>query len=128
MVEYLYRTMTLYVNDKEVNTIYCDGYLSEQRKEKEVIPMTWENINDVFYKHGWWLPFSIWNFKRGKRIEFYNGYHSTIKQKKVKELNMKIVISESKPVKSYSIKDILEDGNAELAIKFLVERGVSVAI
>lgn len=126
----IYRSITSMILDgKEVRCNYSLPYFEDENKIKEheySFILTWDNIAEVFYKCGSCLPFNLWKIKNNYRIEFYNGYgYRTIKQKKVKELNMQVLIT-TEEITDISLEQVFKINDNEMAIKYLKERGLNI--
>ena len=114
---------TTYYNGKRAGT-YVNMVCADEIPEDRTIKITWDNLNEVYRELGGCiLPFNVWNFKKGRRISFWNEYKD-IKETKQPILNMevKVTTKECNP----SIQEILKYYDGEKAIKYLVERGISV--
>ena len=103
---------------------------NEKPKDK-IIDFTWDNIQDLYSKHGIVTSFALWNLKKGRRISFFTNsfifvkpWEKDIKEWKEKELDLKLQVS----VEEYtpSIQEVLEWYDSEKAIQYLKERGLSV--
>lgn len=113
---------TTYYNGEKVDA-YVNMVCADEIPEDRTIKITWDNLNKVYRELGCILPFNVWNFKRGRRISFWHDYKD-IKETKQPILNMevKVTTKECNP----SIQEILKYHDGEKAIKYLVERGMSV--
>ena len=128
----LYRKyITWYNQEIEVEKRFCDYEFSEKDLNDELFKITWENLDEVYMEYGCLAPFTIWNFKNNRIIEFWDWSlfcskeyrHISSKKYPVLPLTYKITYEE---VNNLSIKDILEIAPAEKAIKYLVERGLNI--
>ena len=98
----------------------------------EKIEVTWENLEDVYEKIGGLrLPFDWWTFKKGRAVErfdvspFHKKTWSFYEWKE--KLDIQITIDIEKANKTFlSINDIMSNFPSEIAIKYLVERGLSI--
>ena len=131
MLHYYRVLYTTYNNEVEVG--HTSGFtIADENKIKEkTIPITWENLKEVYYDFGLELPFNIWDFKRGRVISFFEGCltdknRRDIKEWKTPELNMKLVITYE--VMPCSLNDILNYWDSEKAIQYLRERNLSCPI
>lgn len=110
---------------------FCNYEFSETELQDEHIQLTWDNLNEFYYNYGLLAPFTVWNFKKTRIIEFWDWslfcskeYRNiSLKKYPVLPLTCKITYEE---VNSLSIKDILEIAPAEKAIKYLAERGLNM--
>ncbi len=115
----------------KVGKRFCSYEFSEKELNDELIKITWENLDEVYMKYGLLAPFTIWNFKKARIIEFWDWplfcskeyRHISSKKYPVLPLTYKITYEE---VNNLSIKDILEIAPAEKAIKYLAEKGLNI--
>lgn len=126
----IYGSITSMILDgKEVRCSYSLPFFEDENKIKEhehSFILTWDNIAEIYYKYGLSLPFNLWNIKNNYRIEFHNGYgYRTIKQKKVKELNMQVLIT-TEEITDISLEQVFKINDNEMAIKYLKERGLNI--
>lgn len=128
----LYRKyITWYNQGIEVEKRFCNYKFSEKDLNDELFKITWENFDEVYMEYGCLAPFTIFNFKNNRVIEFWDWSlfcskeyrHISSKKYPVLPLTYKITYEE---VNNLSIKDILEIAPAEKAIKYLVERGLNI--
>ena len=128
----LYRKyITWYNQEIEVEKRFCDYEFSEKDLSDELFKITWENLDEVYMEYGCLAPFTIWNFKNNRIIEFWDWSlfcskeyrHISSKKYPVLPLTYKITYEE---VNNISIKDILEIAPAEKAIKYLAEKGLNI--
>ena len=123
--------ITWYNQEIEVGKRFIDYEFSEKELNDELVKITWENFDEVYMEYGCLAPFTIFNFKNNRVIEFWDWslfgskeYRPiTTKKYPVLPLTYKITYEE---VNNLSIKDILEIAPAEKAIKYLVERGLNM--
>lgn len=105
--------------------IYSESYgiICENKPKQENIQITWDNIKKVYEEYGMFLPFCLYDTKKGKKISFFNTM-STIKEKRTPILEMALKI---KTIEQYpSINEILKYPNGKLAIQYLIERGLTI--
>lgn len=106
---------------------YSDIILAEENEiEEKEIKLTWDNLLEVYYKYGLMLPFTVWNFKKGRIIDFFEKplKNRSIKERKTKDIP--IIIKEYyKEIdqSTVSLDWILKYLNSELAAQYLKERG-----
>ena len=123
--------ITWYNQEIEVGKRFIDYEFSEKDLNDELFKITWENFDEVYMEYGLLAPFTIWNFKKIRIIEFWDWSlfcskeyrHISSKKYPVLPLTYKITYEE---VNNLSIKDILEIAPAEKAIKYLAERGLNM--
>lgn len=131
MLHYYRVLYTTYNNGVKVGNTSGSVIADENEIKEKTIPITWENLKEVYYNFGLELPFNIWDFKRGRVISFFEGCltdknRRDIKEWKTPELNMKLVITYE--VIPCSLNDILNYWNSEKAIQYLRERNLSCPI
>lgn len=124
------KCITWYNQGIEVEKRFCDYEFSEKELNNELIKITWENLDEICMKYGCG-PFTIWNFKNNRVIEFWewslfcSKEYRHISSKKYPNLPLTCEITYEE-VNNVSIKDILEIAPAEKAIKYLAERGLNI--
>lgn len=131
MLHYYRVLYTTYNNGVKVGNTSGFVIADENEIKEKTIPITWENLKEVYYNFGLELPFNIWDFKRGRVISFFEGCltdknRRDIKEWKTPELNMKLVITYE--VIPCSLNDILNYWDSEKAIQYLRERNLSCPI
>ena len=125
------KCITWYNQGIVVERKFCGYIFSEKDLKDELFKITWENLDKVYMEYGLLAPFTIWNFKKTRIIEFWDWSlfcskeyrHISSKKYPVLPLTYKITHEE---VNNLSIKDILEIAPAEKAIKYLAERGLNM--
>ena len=131
MLHYYRVLYTTYNNGVKVGNTSGFTIADESEVKEETIPITWENLEEVYYDYGLKLPFNYYNSKRGRVISFFEGAfcdknRRDIKEWKTPELNMKLIITYE--VMPCSLNDILNYWNSEKAIQYLRERNLSCPI
>lgn len=131
MLHYYRVLYTTYNNGVKVGNTSGFVIADENEIKEKTIPITWENLKEVYYNFGLELPFNIWDFKRGRVISFFEGCltdknRRDIKEWKTPELNIKLVITYE--VIPCSLNDILNYWDSEKAIQYLRERNLSCPI
>ena len=103
---------------------YVHMICEDNAPEDRVIKITWDNLSEIYSELGCVLPFNVWNFKGGRRISFLNFDYRDIKEKKqpVLDMEVRVTTKECNP----PIQEILEYRDGEKAIRYLVERGLSI--
>lgn len=125
------KCITWYNQGIVVGRKFCGYIFSEKGLNDELFKITWENLDKVYMEYGLLAPFTIFNFKETRIIEFWDWSlfcskeyrHISPKKYPVLPLTYKITYEE---VNNLSIKDILEIAPAEKAIKYLAERGLNM--
>ena len=128
MLHYYRVLFTTYNNGVEVGCTRGFTIADESEVKEKTIPITWENLEEVYYDYGVNLPFNYWNFKRGRIISFFEGAfcdknRHDIHERKTPVLDMKLVITYE--VCRCSLNDILNYWDSEKAIQYLRERNLS---
>lgn len=131
MLHYYRVLYTTYNNEVKVGNTSGFTIADENEIKEKTIPITWENLKEVYYDYGLELPFNIWNFKRGRVISFFEGGLTDKNRRDIKEwktpvLDMKLVITYE--VWRCSLNDILNYWDSEKAIQYLRERNLSCPI
>lgn len=99
------------------------GMICEDEPKQENIQITWDNIKEIYKEYGMFLPFCLYDTKKGKTISFFNTM-SIIKEKRTPILEMALKIETIK--QHPSINEILNYSNGDLAIQYLIERGLTI--
>ena len=131
MLHYYRVLYTTYNNGVKVGNTSGFTIADESEVKEETIPITWENLEEVYYDYGLELPFNYYNSKRGRVISFFEGAfcdknRRDIKEWKTPELNMKLIITYE--VMPCSLNDIINYWDGEKAIQYLRERNLSCPI
>jgi hypothetical protein len=115
----------IFYKDKEKGHLYyTDFILEESEALKKIEKLTWENIPEIYQKHGYRYPFTLYNGKKGKRVSFVFD-RLVIKEWVEEELNIRVEYTyEEKSF--FSIIDIMKYRDVDKAIQFLKERGLEV--
>ena len=123
MLNFYYHSTITYHNGKKIKTQYCGRCLTETRLEDYTEELTWENLIEKHSVHSIEYPFSVWKFKRGFRVSFFDTCQKDIKQWK-EPLNLSV---EHKYILyTPSIDEVLKFPDGEKSIRYLVERGLSI--
>ena len=131
MLHYYRVLYTTYNNGVKVGNTSGFTIADESEVKEETIPITWENLEEVYYDYGLELPFNYYNSKRGRVISFFSGAfcdknRRDIHERKTPVLDMKLVITyETFPC---SLNTIINYWNSEKAIQYLRERNLSCPI
>lgn len=131
MLHYYRILFTTYNNGVKVDYTYGHVIADESEIKEKTIPITWENLEEIYHNYGLSLPFNIWNFKRGRVISFFKGgltdkNRRDIKEWKTPTLNMKLVVTYE--VWRCSLNNILNYWDSEKTIQYLHERNLSCPI
>ena len=131
MLHYYQVLFTTYNNGVKVGNTSGFIIADENEVKEKTIPITWENLEEVYYNYGLNLPFNYWNFKHGRTISFFKGAfcdknRRDIHERKTPILDMKLVIAYK--VVPCSLNDILNYWDSEKAIQYLRERNLSCPI
>lgn len=128
-------TVSTFLDGKLVFVIHGARSMREEPPADKTINVSWDNVDDVLEKYGAFLPFSVHNgwMKRAghRRIEFDSVWFvwrkdkpAHIKEKETPNPNIRVEVEwvETSP----PIEDILKWPDANKAIQYLVERGLSL--
>lgn len=131
MLHYYRILFTTYNNGVKVDYTYGHVIADESEIKEKTIPITWENLEEIYHNYGLSLPFNIWNFKRGRVISFFKGgltdkNRRDIKEWKTPTLDMKLVVTYE--VWRCSLNNILNYWDSEKTIQYLRERNLSCPI
>ena len=131
MLHYYRILFTTYNNGVKVDYTYGHVIADESEVKEKTIPITWENLEEIYHNYGLSLPFNIWNFKRGRVISFFKGSFTDknrhdIKEWKTPTLDMKLVVTYE--VWRCSLNNILNYWDSEKTIQYLRERNLSCPI
>lgn len=120
---YLVCYSTLY-NGQVINNSIGHVILDETAAtETQHIPITWESLDEVNDKYGLSCAFNVWNYHKGRIIEFFS-LRPAIKEWKTTDFNLELRISYTPH--NASIEDIIKYYEGDKAIQYLVERGLKV--
>lgn len=119
---------TTYMDGKEIHIATAGKTLSETKPEDKTFKINWDNLDSILSECGILLPFNTWNFKKGRIISFFETNCTRKHLRDIKEWKTPIDFTLKIEYKEYepSIEEILKYHGGELAIKYLVERGLSV--
>ena len=119
-----------YNNGTYIDTHYGEILAEEDTVKNETIQMNWDNLSEIRRKYSLSLPFTIYNFKRGRLISFFVGNPFKKDFRDIKEwktdLNITLKIEYTDNSNSKSIEDVVRWNNAEKAIQFLNERNLKI--
>lgn len=129
-MEFYYIRYKTYHNDTLINSTSGSTILTDVEPQDNTIYLNWENLEKYYSEDGFFYPFEIWNFKKGRRISFWSGhlFPRNKDERDVKEwreeLNVRIEVTykKFKP----SIEDVLKWHNVDKAIAYLNEKGLKI--
>lgn len=119
-----------YNNGTYIDTHYAETLAEEGSLKDETIQINWDNLSEVRRKYSLSLPFTVYNFRRGRLISFFVGNpfkkdFRDIKEWKTK-LNIELKIEYIDISNSMSIEEVLKWHDAEKAIQYLNERNLKI--
>lgn len=114
-----------YLDGKRLIKTYY-GYCIDENKEEETIDVNWNDLDDLYTRYWYSFSFHFEKCRKGRKIKF-NDIKKVIKEWKTPNLNMTVKVIYQEADDIFSINEILEYHNGEKAIRYLVERGVSLA-
>ena len=129
MVNYYKQKLILFKDGTELRAINID-FLAEDSDPRingiERKPITWQDLPAFFQEHGLWMPFTIYKTKKGQKISYFDWFDGlSTREWKDSSTHLEYGATPAKLMK-VSVKDILRCNDSELAIKYLVERGMNV--
>ena len=128
-MKYITFSATTYRGDKKIDTIYGGKVITNNTEEyNRVDTITWGNLQEYYYKYGTYLPFTYYNFRKGKIISFFcfnlfKKYTWDIRQSKYSNLDITVKWT-YREIVDFSLEDILKYRDAKIATQFLQERGL----
>lgn len=126
-----YRKMIKTYKDNELICYHSGEMLTNEEPKAERFIVSWENLEEIGERFGFYLPYAYHIFKKGKVIYFFDYFPmgmnkklKSIKEWKQKETNIHIEISymEYTP----SISEVLDWHDGNKAIQYLKERGLTI--
>lgn len=116
---------TTYLNGKRIRS-HCGNSLTDIEPQDSVIKITWDNLEEELPKIGP-CGCNLWHRKRGRMLQFFPDNSCwDFWVKEWKEPNIIIEIKITYTLTTPSLKTILEHHDGEAAIKYLLERGISI--
>ena len=62
-----------YNNGTYIDTHYATTLKEESETKNDLVFINWDNLSEMYHKYNLSLPFSIWNFKKGRLVSFFDG-------------------------------------------------------
>lgn len=132
MINFYRQYFVVYYQNQEVYRMAV-SFLADETDYKvkgtEKTPITWNNISGIYNKYEMFLPFNVWNLKKGRKICWFYSPSSklpkTIKQWKVSDPELSFQWLPA-TITDISLNDLMKRPNSELVIKYLIERGMNV--
>ena len=119
-----------YHNGTYIGTHYTETLAEEDTVKNETIQMNWDNLSEIRRKYSLSLPFTVYNFKKGRLVSFFVGNPFKKDFRDIKEwktdLNITLEIEYIDISNSKSIDEVLKWHNVEKAIQFLNERNLKI--
>lgn len=113
---------TVFYKGKLICHFYVTDFILEDLQEtKKIERISWENISEKQKEHKF---FTLTNTKQGRKVRFFLD-NTVIKEWKDKELDMTIEY-EYVEKSFFTINDILNYRNVDMAIQFLKEKGLKI--
>lgn len=136
MLKFYHVKCTTFHNDTEIGVETCRACIEESEKpEIQNISVDWDNLDEIEHKYLLESRFVVYNRKKGRVVSFSHrdwpgGFRKNFKDfKDVREwtgcdlnITLQIEYIEYNP----SINEVLKYWDGERAIKYLVERGLSI--
>ena len=125
---YKCKTTTIHQGHKiRTNNSIC---LLDAKPENKKVMVNWDNLNEIFSSFGLMVSFSFFNFKKGRRVTFYAESFAKwawdVKEWKHPNLDIDVKVEYENINNSMSINDILNWHDAEKAIQYLKEKGLTL--
>lgn len=122
MLDFYYVYAVTTRNGEKIDERFVGQQIAAEGINEEVIKVTWDNLQEVYYKYAE-LCFNYYTFKKGRVISFFgcNLFKKNtwdIREWKYNDPNI-VIRYFYRPVTNYSINDILNYPNKELAKRFL---------
>lgn len=119
-----------YHNGTYIDTHYAETLAEEDTVKNETIQMNWDNLSEIRRKYSLSLPFTVYNFKKGRLVSFFVGNPFKKDFRDIKEwktdLNITLEIEYIDISNFKSIDEVLKWHNVEKAIQFLNERNLKI--
>ena len=119
-----------YNNGTYIGTRYARTLKEESEVKDDLVFINWDNLSEIYHKYGLSLPFSIWNFKKGRLVSFFEGNPFKKNFRDVKEwktkLDIMVKIEYTDVSNSMSIDEILKWHNNEKVIQYFNERNLKI--
>lgn len=132
MLEFYTLSLETYHNDQFIesnsSTILIDE--SEAPDFDCVTDLDWENLDFVYPACGLMLPFNIWNTKKGRLVSWFHCSLFDRNTWDIKEWKtpLNITIKSSTRKKNMSIAEVLKWHDADKAIQYLKEKGLTIDV
>lgn len=86
--------------------------------------LSWTDLDEFYEKYGYVCPFAFYKTSKGRKIELYDKIiDGVVKEWKASSPGISIAFIYDE--KKYSINDILNYNNSDIAIRYLVEHGLN---
>ena len=121
----------IYHNGIYLYTANLGSYFAAEQEPDETIELTWDNLKEYYSKY-FGLCFSIFNAKRGRIVSFHKcSLIDYIKHKEWRDIHerkspLNITIKCYSVKLTKSVDEVIKWHNAEEAIQYLTEHGLSI--
>lgn len=125
MMKCYYYKLALIRKGKIIASSYTNNFIANEHLRAKEIPMTWDNVNEIYSKYGIeFIDWSLASARKGKVtwIPDGGGYSTKIKEWKEPNLDLTLRLEPVDVSDTVSIKDVLKIHDAAGALKFLRER------
>ena len=135
MLEFYREKVITYHNGEYIGSELGGVYLENKKPQDKTVELTWDNLLENYRKEGMFYRFGWNKFKKGLVVSFYSEDISIIEYIKNKnkrdvhqwkDSSLNITIEYKYEKVNRSISEVLEYHDNEKAIRYLVERGLTV--
>ena len=122
-MEFYYVRYETYRNGELYHQSRTARILADKAMENEIIPISWDNIEEVYSDYGLCLPFYLYHKDNGLVVHYYGDgfFGKKVKSWKTANLNLelRVVYRQYTP----SINEVLNWHDGERASQYLKEKG-----
>lgn len=116
----------IYHNGIYLYTSNFGSYFAAEQNPEEIIELTWNNLQEYYSKHFGW-HFSIFNSKRGRIVSFHSwNWRKEWRDIHERKSPLDITVEFYSVKLTKSIDEVIKWHNAEEAIQYLTEHGLSI--
>ena len=122
-MEFYYVRYETYRNGELYYQSSTSRMLADNAMENEIIPISWDNIEEVYNDYGLCLPLNLYRNGKGLVVDYYGDgwFGKKVKSWKTTNLNLelRVVYRQHTP----SINEVLNWYDGERASQYLKEKG-----
>lgn len=117
----------IYHNGIYLYTANLGSYFAAEQEPNKTIELTWDNLEEYYSKYSGWR-FNIYYPKRGRVVSFgeFGIIHKEWRDIHERKSPLNITVECYSVKLTKSIDEIMKWPNAEEAIQYLMERGLSI--